>query len=224
MADVPVSRIPELPEELAKRIQLVRRDMGTLLFHFTRATEGHSAQSVLKTILEEQALKGNGKWTEGHECVCFTEAPIAEFASIFSLVEIAATREQRPRYEPYGVAVAKEWLFGLGGRPVIYEHPDAFKSYPEAQRFRLAPLSFKEGLDFTWEREWRMPGASVRLDPRHTLVVVPTAEAAFDLMDRSVDPPDGEGTTGSEDIAQNYRFPKWMAVSLDLFGLRVDAG
>ena len=83
---------PDLPAELLKRIKLVRRDLGSLLFHFTRAPGcptvevetgpgsrvimPASASAVLQKILHEGALKGTSRWTYGFSCVCFTEAPI----------------------------------------------------------------------------------------------------------------------------------------------------
>ncbi len=128
--------VPELSLELAKRIRLVRRDVGSLLFHFTRkpaepfvvvATPNgdrytpSSGSAVLRKILYEARLTGSDKWSPGYPCVCFTEAPIQEFNAIFSLVEIAASKQEKPRYEPYGIAVSKKWLFAQGGRPVIYD-------------------------------------------------------------------------------------------------------
>ncbi|MBI3582703.1 MAG: hypothetical protein HY096_01980 [Nitrospinae bacterium] len=145
---------PDLPNELFKRITLVRRDISNLLFHFTRkpfdqfikiklgqGTMGMSgsASAVLKKILYEGGLKGTSNWSYGQTCICFSEAPIQEFNSIFSLVEIAASKEESPRYEPYGIGVSKKWLFAQGGRPVIYDHPDAFNSIPEDQRYRFVP-------------------------------------------------------------------------------------
>jgi len=137
-------KTPDLPNELFKRITLVRRDLGNLLFHFTRKPaeqfvevkfgQGHtmsmsgSTSAVLRKILYEGGLKGTSIWSHGQTCVCFTEAPIQEFNSIFSLVEIAASEKERPRYEPYGIGVSKKWLFAQGGRPVIYDHPNAFDS------------------------------------------------------------------------------------------------
>lgn len=114
------TKVPPLSEELAKRIRLVRRDIGSLLFHFTRKPPGkfleiqHSggavttlsatAYSVLRKILGEGCLKGTDAWTAEENCISFTEAPIQEFNSVFSLVAIAASESQRPRYEPYGIA------------------------------------------------------------------------------------------------------------------------
>ena len=216
-------RTPDLEGELASRIRLVRRDMSSLLFHFTRSSGGESALSILRRILQDGRLLGNGKWTDGLDCVCFTEAPIPEFAAIFSLVEIAASAEQRPRYEPYGIAVTKEWLFRQGGRPVIYEHASAFGTYATAQHYRLVPFDPQAGIDFTWEREWRIRATHLTLDPTSALVVVPTANQAFQLMDRFLAPPTGEGTTASWDVQSQYHNPKWMAVSLDLFGVKFES-
>jgi hypothetical protein len=225
-------KTPELSDELLKRIRIVRRDFGTLLFHFTRAPaeklievvfgNGHkmtmsgSVGAVLRKILYEGQLKGSSGWSYGENCVCFTEAPIQEFNSIFSLVEIAASEAERPRYEPYGIGVSKSWLFGKGGRPVIYDHPDNYASFPEKEKYRFVPYNPAKGVDFTWEREWRIRTGNLTLDPRETLVVVPTSEEAFELVYEFADlEPDFD----EEGVQANaYHKPKWLAVSLDIFG------
>src|SRR5438477_12244961 len=108
---------PDLSQELARRIRLVRRDISNLLFHFTRTPTSDrvevgesvvypaSAHAILRKILHEGRLLGTSGWTPepGYPCVSFTEAPIQEFNSIFSLNEIAASKDERPRYEPYGI-------------------------------------------------------------------------------------------------------------------------
>jgi hypothetical protein len=229
-------KTPDLPEELFKRITLVRRDLGNLLFHFTRKPDEQfievkfgqgnmmgmsgSARAVLRKILYEGGLKGTSGWSYGQTCVCFTEAPIQEFNSIFSLVEIAASEKERPRYEPYGIGVSKKWLFAQGGRPVIYEHPDNFPSFPEKEKYRFVPYDPTKGIDFTWEREWRIKTGYLRLDPRETLVVVPTSEEAFNLVYEFADlePDDWDEEAGLP--SHVYHKPKWLAVSLDIFGFR----
>ena len=224
---------PELPTELARRIQLVRRDMGQLLFHFTRAPTDKwirvehdhggvshmsaSASSVLRKILYDGTLLGTSRWTYGYNTVCFTEAPIYEFNYVFALIELASSKQERPRYEPYGIAVPKKWLFQQGGRPAIYDDPDAFRFYPKDLQYRFVPYDPSKGIDYTWEREWRIQTDALRLDPKHTLVVVPSSEEAFNLVyemaDMEADYDDESGApTGAFHVA------KWLAVSLDLFG------
>jgi hypothetical protein len=223
---------PQLAPELLKRIRLVRRDLGTLLFHFTRATnEGSvawtnkhgdvhtlgssSACAILKKILHEGRLIGTSRWTYGHNCVCFTEAPIHEFNSIFSLVELAASEKERPRYEPYGIAVNKNWFFAHGGRPVIYDHASAFEALPDDQKHRFVRYDPGEGIDFTWEREWRIRTDSLKLDPKETIVIVPTAEEAFDLVYQFANL---EADYDEDGPSHAYHVAKWLAVSLDIFG------
>jgi len=223
---------PEQSEELEKRIRLVRRDVSDLLFHFTRSTNGKSASSVLYEILNDGKLRGNSRWSEPDKIVCFTEAPIQEFNSIFSLISIAASKNERPRYEPYGIAVSKKWLYEQGGRPVIYDHPDTLKDYPESLRYRFVPYIPAIGnKDYTWEREWRIKVDELKLDPfAPTLVVVPSSKEAFEIVYDYADV-DIEHEWGSDDYSDptagyitgfsQVHKPKWLAVSLDMFGFKV---
>ena len=178
-----------------------------------------SAFAVLKKILSEGKLEGTSTWTYGQKCVCFSEAPIVEFNSIFSLVAIAASKQERPRYEPYGVAISKKWLFEKEGRPVIYDRPDAFENFPKDLRYRFVPYDPGKGIDYTWEREWRIKTDALRLDPRHTLVIVPTADEAFEIvydfaeMEADVDVEDGEPYVWGA-----HHKARWLAVSLDILG------
>ena len=226
---------PELHTELAKRIRLVRRDVGDLLFHFTRGDppswkeiHGHrfnmsiTASQRLDKILREGALKGSSKWTYGIDTVCFTEAPIQEFNSLFALASIATEDGHRPRYEPYGVAVSKKWLFEQGGRPVIYDHPSASKHYPRELLHRFCPYDPDGGIDYTWEREWRIGSTALQLDPKHTLVIVPSSAEAFDLVyGNATEEPDFDGDGQAIGV---FHTPSWLAVSLDLFGFQYEQG
>jgi len=230
-------KVPEVSKDLADRIRLVRRDVGELLFHFTRTpkestvswsmprggqmTTSSSAFAVLRKILYEGKLQGTSTWTYGQKCVCFTEAPIMEFNSIFALVTIAASKQERPRYEPYGVAVNKKWLFEKGGRPVIYDHPTTFQNLPKDFQYRFVPYNPAKGVDFTWEREWRIQTDALQLDPKQTLIIVPTAGEAFEVVYEFAEIKadwDVEGSHGEPYISGAYHDPRWLAVSLDIFG------
>lgn len=226
---------PYISHELINRIQLVRRDIGNLLFHFTRMPSekivirkgnlvSHvekSARGVLEKILSEGKLLGSDRWMgAGHKCICFTEAPISELAALFSLVKIAASEDQRPRYEPYGIAVAKKWLYSKGGRPVIYDKKDAYDKLPDELKYRHVTYDPENKIDFTWEREWRIQAEELVLDPSQALVIVPDASTAFDIFyGHAEEKPDYDYSDGQTWVAGVYHEPKWMAVSLDLFGI-----
>jgi len=219
---------------LVERISAVRRDLGNLLFHFTRripADDGFlsgkpvpekSAYSAFSQILKDGKLRGsNGCVKGGHNCVCFSEAPISEMVALFNLAKNTPPKEAAPRYEPYGVAVTKDWLFSKGGRPAIYQPAADYALLPPEMQYRHVTYDLAAGIDFTWEREWRIKTDSLMLDPRKTLVVVPTREEAFDLMyeHASLEQDwDVEGTSGVGWVSGAYHKPKWLAVSLDLLG------
>ena len=73
------------------------------------------------------------------------------------------------------------------------------------------------GIDFTWEREWRHCADELRLDPKHTLVVVPSSADAFDIMYEHADWQADYDRDGNPE--HPYPLPRWMAVSLEFFGL-----
>jgi len=217
-------------DRFVRGLNLVRRDLGTLLFHWTHtrkesrepfssaAAKKVPAKAVLKEILNSGDLRGGNGYIKGaYNCVCFTEAPISEVAALFRLAESMPV-EDRPRYEPYGIAVKKEWLFERGGRLVIYQPDAEYSLLPEELKWRHARYEPANGIDFTWEREWRVRVERLTLDPKATIVVVPTVDEAFDLMYGHADlEPDDWGDDGLP--AHIYHKAKWLAVSLDFFGV-----
>ncbi len=225
---------PDLSPELSRRIRVARRDIGSLCFHFTRGRPPDSetadfykrvglqapdtpAGSVLGRILTEGALEGNGTWSDGEPIVCFTEAPISEFAALFALSSLARSDHERLRYEPYGVAVSKSWLYAQGGRPVLYDGASASALLPKELRYRFVQFD-PTGVepDVSWEREWRISSKRLMLDPKHSLVIVPTADEAFQFAYglASVEP----SYSAVGDVDGEIHSPKWLVASLDIFG------
>lgn len=208
-----------------------RRDLGNLLIHFTRmpsapvamdggrTTMSAHPRNVLEKIAAEDSLRGGSGFIKGgYPCVCFTETPISEIPTVLRLAKRVEEAGLRPRYEPYGVAVRKEWLFARGGRPVIYQPDNEYYLLPEEIRYRH--VRYEPGIvDFTWEREWRIKVDELKIDPKKTLFILPTADEVFRFvyghasLEADWDHDDDAVPSGF------YHEPKWMAVSLDLFGL-----
>ena len=213
---------------LSAQLKYARRDLGNQLFHFTRRTPVElvtpgfpsppppkTAFEVLIQILAEGKLRGGTGFVKGsYKCVCFTESPISEIGALFAL-SAANPINNLPRYEPYGIAVKKEWLYEKKGRPVIYQHSQEFALLPPAIQWRHVRYE-PPYVDLTWEREWRVCAEELTITPNDVLVVVPTAKEAhsinfqFSQLTQSVD------MTGRNIV---YSSPTWTAVSLDLFGL-----
>ncbi|HZI10501.1 MAG TPA: hypothetical protein VE153_08885 [Myxococcus sp.] len=75
----------------------------------------------------------------------------------------------------YGLIVAKNVFWYLGGRPAIYDSDPSGKAWPETERYRLilTNLNRQPPVDWTHEREWRIRGelnlgAISKTHPGHT--------------------------------------------------------
>lgn len=188
--------------------QKVRRDMSRFLFHFTKKPKGSkdTAYDVLQKILMNKCIRGGKGFIKGsYHCVCFTEAPIAELALVFALQyeQQSVPRRDRPApYEPYGIALTKEWLFKKGGRPVIYQPDCEYQKLRQCIQWRHKryELCSPRRIDFTWEREWRHLG-NLQISPDSAFVVVPTKREARQI---------------------NCQHSSWPTVSLELLGLQYE--
>lgn len=163
----------------------MRDDISDKLVHLTKGTGDdpltHREEAVrtLHKILKDERLLGGTGFIKGkHKCVCFSEAPISK------LSQILAVRENRDfKYQPYGIIVGKKWLFGHGGRPVIYGPSNEYKLLPDEMKYRHVRfyLSKRYDVDHSWEREWRIKTDGLQITTEDVTVVVPdrVAKEAF---------------------------------------------
>ncbi|MGQ0678933.1 MAG: hypothetical protein ACT4OM_04630 [Actinomycetota bacterium] len=130
--------------------EMTRSDMTDDLVHFIRSDSLSDAVSVLQAILSEKQLRGGtGYIKRGFHCVCFSEAPV------WNLGYAHHRGIHGHRYQPLGILVKKCWLFSQGGRPVIYQPDTDYERLPAELRWRHVKLDMNQGIDWTWEREWR---------------------------------------------------------------------
>ena len=143
-----------------------RDDISNFLIHFTKGDSLEDAFSCLQKIIDERTLRGSGRFIKGgYSCVCFSEAPIS------SLPDGLVNPDYYSQYSPFGIMVHKQWLFHLGGRPVIYQPDAEFTALPETHRWRHMRYEPPD-VDFSWEREWRMRCDSLCFDRDVASIVV----------------------------------------------------
>jgi hypothetical protein len=162
---------------------MIRDDLSNRLIHLTKGG-GNEPFSNLLSILREKALHGGSGYIKGgHTCVCFSETPISKIGLII------ANRHKDFKYKPYGLMFHKKWVFARGGLPVIYQ-PDAdYDDLPEKKKHLHVrfDLNDKDTIDFSWEREWRVPTNSLEFSPDDVSVIVPTRDVVEGLRTGGLD-------------------------------------
>jgi hypothetical protein len=144
-----------------------RSDLSTDLVHWTKGESLEEAFITFSRIISERTIRGGTGFIRGsYRCVCFTEAPQNHF------------HEVAGRYKPFGIKLPKSLAFSLGGRPVVYQSYEEFENLTEASRWRHVTYnpSSNPAVDFSWEREWRIPTDSIELNAEHVVLLVPSEE------------------------------------------------
>lgn len=148
-----------------------RADLSKKLIHFTRGPSFDEAFGTLLKILSgPKLIGGTGYIRKSVPCVCFTEAPLSALREAFS------NSETFTRYRPFGLMFDKAWIFEKGGRPVIYQADDEYELLDKKIRWRHVlydPIS-KYPVDFTWEREWRIPCDELPFSPADVTIILPS--------------------------------------------------
>lgn len=156
-----------------------RIDSTYYLYHWVKSdpylmnqnSDYENAYVTFMKILHDTYLKhGDTYKTNGEYCICFTESPEYFMHS------------DKSKYQPFGFKFLKKQIFGLGGRAVIYAPDYERDLLPESILWRYMrhdPFAITDrtpyGVDFTWEREWRIPEPELAvLDA--TSIIVPDRE------------------------------------------------
>lgn len=154
---------------------IVRPDFSIYLAHFTTNRKacsesienpalqfnGNSALEKLISILKSKKIFASTMpWIKSN-AVCFTECP---WSSLL---------QHTKRYSPYGLGFTKPHIYVSGGGPVFYIKEDLLKSGistndkikpfltpfipPYSTQNHKTSSKFPTHVDFTHEREWRVP-------------------------------------------------------------------
>ncbi|MHB8382935.1 MAG: hypothetical protein ACYDC3_11445 [Candidatus Binataceae bacterium] len=146
------------------------RDLKTavMLTHFTRASKTTTAIDNLIAILEDKTIRGGRRMVRGGaSAVCLFDAALSDLRTIL-------VRRNRRRYQPYGIAIDRGYAFARGARPVIYlPWREAKEIVAPREHWRVVSIELerKPVVDWTHEREWRVPG-DLPLDSSTTAALV----------------------------------------------------
>jgi hypothetical protein len=153
---------------------------GAMLTHFTRASKSASAIDNLISILEDGVIRGGRRMVRGGaRAVCMFDVPLGSLGSIL-------VRENRRRYEAFGLAIDRRYAFRNGARPVIYlPWREARELVAPAEHWRVVSLEIdrKHPVDWTHEREWRIAG-DLRIEPRSCAALVESWRDADEIYHR----------------------------------------
>ncbi|HGM5053251.1 TPA: hypothetical protein ACKP2K_000701 [Serratia marcescens] len=152
-----------------------RIDSTKFVYHWIKAephykdqmVDYESAFNVLIDVIRSGLLKhGDLFKTGGEPCICFTESP--EYFM----------HKDRSKYQPFGFKYYKDFIFRRGGRTVIYSPEEERTLLHEdlAWRYMLHdPITTSKerpfGVDFTWEREWRLPYPELSIMDARSIIV-----------------------------------------------------
>ena len=138
--------------------------------------------TTLMRIVAKQVLLATGRAIRGRfPVVCFTGVSLSE------LPVLRTFRPHRGRwdFEPYGIAIRRDWLLARGTRAVVYGDDSVWENMDETKRpfFQRRFSGASQGIDWSIEQEWRHVGGLDLLDlpTDAAFVFVPTPAAATAL-------------------------------------------
>lgn len=170
-----------------------RTDITSMLTHLTKPTEGTlksmdeddinlGAVDTLIKILQDKKIYGSTSHTGfivgKKRAVCFQEAPLYGLIQNveYERKKRIENKSNKIRYCGIGLVFSKRYVYSNGGRPVFYEQTNLAKVIlPEDEHWRIVnlqiDLSNLNMVDWTHEREWRLPG-EFNFEPKWTHVLL----------------------------------------------------
>lgn len=188
-------------EHWAKRIQY-RTDLSGFVYHLTKPelnSDGKLVTSAIERlikILRERKLNGSstqsGFITGKRKAVCFQDAPTSGIVqNIVHEAEFRSELGGKVRYVGIGLAFPKSYIFQQGGRPVMYEGKEtAKKILPPEEHWRIVDFSLMNKVnivDWTHEREWRLPADEFHFDLSRAVVLLPNGDLHKSFLEKMDD-------------------------------------
>lgn len=160
-----------------------RVDLSSRVTHLTKGDTDDEAFKNLISILEERCIRASktgSNFINGDiPAVCLQEAPLIAIAENLQYEETLREEDekQRIRYLGFGIRFQKDFIYQKNGRPVIYDDTNQAKEYlHKSDWWRIVRLDLSDEnhmIDWTHEREWRVPG-ELLFDYSQCEIIVPS--------------------------------------------------
>lgn len=160
-----------------------RVDLSSRVTHLTKGDTDDEAFENLISILEEKCIRASktgSNFINGDiPAVCLQEAPLIAIAENLQYEEKLREEDekQRIRYLGFGIRFHKDFIYQNNGRPVIYDDTNQVKEYlHKSDWWRIVRLDLSDEnhmIDWTHEREWRVPG-DLLFDYSQCEIIVPS--------------------------------------------------
>jgi hypothetical protein len=166
----------------------VRRDISSYLFHFVNRED--SPADTLRAILDCGHIRGGIYPPAASKTVCFTEAPLVDVVRADGVLEAHSYK----RLSLWGIGFKKQFVFESGGLPVIYQPSSHLEDLHPSAWWRHVDFDLKKGLDYTWQREWRVHTEEFHFESADVVLVIPSVdEFVEELWEICVDIEDDHG-------------------------------
>jgi hypothetical protein len=87
-----------------------------------------------------------------------------------------------------GIGFRKEFVFQCGGLPVVYQPRGRLSDLIDSAHWRHVDFELSGGIDYTWQREWRVPTKEFRFEREDVILVIPdVTEFVEELWHCSID-------------------------------------
>lgn len=199
--DVTVNSVPSISTRPYKIFRLKEIQVENFVSHFTRkqtsgwldegelgyldklllggkASDRGPLATLWRIVLQRQLIGGNRLTRDTTRVVSFSNRRLSEFCHLRTF----RSHLGRWDFEPYGIAISRDRLVALGGRPVIYGTEPDWQALGPADR-PFFQLSHGPTQNWKEEQEWRVLGDLdlIQVLPEQAIVFVATEAEARQL-------------------------------------------
>jgi hypothetical protein len=157
-------------------VKTQRKDLSDWVWHLVR--RDGPPQDTLREIIRQNTIIGSFDPLTKTKVICFSEAPLHQLVSQDHIL----ASNNYDRLALYGVGFRKSWIFKQGGLPVIYQPNRLLKELPASIRWRHVEYDLDKGIDYSWQREWRISADKLPFSNHDAVILVECTSGLEELL------------------------------------------